>query len=404
MVTVAEAEKIILSQIRSYGTENVPFVTALGRVLAEDLKADRDMPPFDRVTVDGIAIQYKIFENGVRQFQIKGTQAAGENPIDIDNPGECVEIMTGAALPATTDTVIRYEDVEIKNGVATIVEEKIVRGQNIHFKGRDKKQNDIVGIANQFVTPVVISLAASIGKTEVLVKRLPSIAIITTGDELVEVHEQPSPYQIRRSNNYTIKAVLQQHGLHTDMYHITDNPEITKHEIQNCLEHYDIIMLSGGISMGKFDYVPQALKELSVTQLFHKVEQRPGKPFWFGSHPKGNLVFAFPGNPVSTFMCLHRYFLPWLEKSLGIIKKQRLYAILNADVTFKPALQYFLQVKLTMTEEGKILANPIEGNGSGDYANLLETDAFMELPLEQSNFKKGAVFPIWPFKQLNEIL
>jgi molybdopterin molybdotransferase len=184
------------------------------------------------------------------------------------------------------------------------------------------------------------------------------------------------------------------------MLHIPDDPEATKQNILQCLHNYDVILLSGGISMGKFDYIPQALKELEVTQVFHKVAQRPGKPFWFGKHDNGVVVFAFPGNPVATFMCLHRYFLPWLQASTGLNSKPPVYAVLNKDVIFNPQLSYFLQIKLNFSEQGQLLANPIEGNGSGDFANLADTDAFMELPLNKNEFKKGEVYPIWSFNPL----
>ncbi|HEY4194444.1 MAG TPA: hypothetical protein VGM63_02855, partial [Mucilaginibacter sp.] len=128
-----------------------------------------------------------------------------------------------------------------------------------------------------------------------------------------------------------------------------------------------------------------------------KVSQRPGKPFWFGKHDTGVLVFAFPGNPVATFMCLHRYFLPWLNSSQGLKPNPPVYAIMEQDFTFKPALQYFLQVKIRFSEQGQILATPLEGNGSGDFANLADKDAFMELPMQQDEFKKGEVFRIWLF-------
>lgn len=396
MTTVEQAETIILAQTKEYGQESCYFEEALGRVLAEDIKADRDFPPYDRITMDGIAISYAAFEKSIRSFKIIATQAAGDNPVDIKNADECIEIMTGAALPPTTDTVIRYEDLDIKDGIATITVTSITKAQNIHAQGRDKKKDEVVAEAGITVTPALISTAASVGKTELSVKKLPKTAIISSGDEVVDVNETPLPYQIRRSNSYTIKAALQQYRLNADILHIPDDPVITKQQIEKCLKEYDIILLSGGISMGKFDYVPQALEDCSVKKLFHKVQQRPGKPFWFGKHDKGTLVFAFPGNPVSTFMCLHRYFMLWLEASLGI-KKQKSYAMLNEDFSFTPQLQYFLQVKLQMNEQAQLIGTPVEGNGSGDFANLLDTDAFMELPLERDNFAKGEVFRVWPF-------
>jgi len=412
MTTVAEAEQVILSQIKDYGTELVPFQQAVGRVLAEDIKADRDLPPCNRVTMDGIAINYKAFETGIRSFNIKGTIAAGDAPIEIENSTQCVEIMTGGALPDSTDTVIRYEDVDIQNGLATIITGDIKKGQNLHRKGKDKKQGEVVAIANQFIDATLVSMAASVGKDMLLVKKLPKVVIISTGDELVQVTAHPNPYQIRHSNNHTVKAALQQYCVNAHLLHIPDDPIVTNEKIKQCVEDYDVIILCGGISMGKFDYVPQVLEELQVTKLFHKVQQRPGKPFWFGTHANGVRVFAFPGNPVSTFMCLYRYFIPWLKASLkhlilSTAEEQnskfqipKYYAILNEDINFTAPLQYFAQVKLNISEQGQLLATPVEGNGSGDFANLLESDAFIELPLEKSNFKKGEIYTVWPFKKI----
>lgn len=400
MITVEEAEKLILSNAGDYGAEIVLFEESLGRVLAETIRAERDLPPFNRVSMDGIAIKYADFEQGIATFRIKATQAAGDTPINVEQAGECVEIMTGAALPESVDTVIRYEDLEINDGKATLQVSEIKKGQNIHVRGSDRKQDDIVLTPGRIITPAVISMVASVGETELRIKRKPRVVIISSGDELVDVAAKPTPYKIRRSNSYMVKAVLAQTGIDAGMVHISDEPEAIKSILQQCLVNFDVLLLSGGISMGKFDYIPQALKDLQVEQIFHKVQQRPGKPFWFGKHASGPVVFAFPGNPVATFMCTQRYFLPWLNKSLGAETKQTTYAVLNADITFQPPLQYFLQVKLNFAAEGRLLATPIEGNGSGDFANLADTDAFMELPLNKTEFKKGEVYRVWVFNQL----
>ncbi len=397
MITVEEAEKIILGHVTDYGAEIVPFELALGRILAEDIKADRDLPPFNRVTMDGIAVNYDAIESGISTFRIKATQAAGDHPIDIEEYNECVEIMTGAVLPPSSDTVIRYEDLELRAGLATLVTNEIKRGQNIHYKGNDKKQHDVVASIGELITPAIIGLVASVGESELRVKKMPRVVILSSGDELVDVTETPSPHQIRRSNSYTVKAVLRQHGIEAETVHIPDDPDTIKNQLKVCLENYDVLLLSGGVSMGKFDHIPKALEELQVNMLFHKVQQRPGKPFWFGRNEDGKLVFAFPGNPVATFMCLHRYFLPWLQASLGIRAKPPLHAVLNNRYSFHLPLKCFLQVKLHYNEYCQLMATPVEGNGSGDFANLADTDAFMELPLERSEFKKGEVFKVWQF-------
>lgn len=400
MISVTEAKKIILSELRDYGTELVNIQEATGSVLAEDIYADRDFPPYNRVTMDGIAISYNAIVNGVQVFSIKGTQAAGDNPIEIDSADQCVEIMTGAALPASTDTVIRYEDLEIKNGVAAIETNNIKPGQNVHTRGKDKKENQLLVSAGQLITPASINTAATVGKSQLLVKKLPKIVVLSNGDELVAVDAIPAPYEIRQSNSHATAAILLQQGIKADILHLPDDEAVIKKQLAHCLEQYDVLILSGGVSAGKFDYIPKAFEELGVTQKFHKVQQRPGKPFWFGVSKDNKLVFAFPGNPVSTFMCMYRYFIPWLQTTLGIEKNKPVYAVLDEDFTFAPPLQCFLQVKVNSNADGRLIAIPSEGNGSGDFANLLYSDAFMELPAELTNFKKGEAYRIWPFKQI----
>ncbi len=398
MVTVEQAEQIINSQNRDYGNELVSFANSLGRVLAEDLLADRDFPPCNRSTMDGIGISYSALIGGHKTFTIIATIAAGNQPVEITHPNECVEIMTGAPLPDSVDAVIRYEDVEIEAGVAIVLVENVKQGQNIHSKGKDKRSGDIVANAGQVITPSLIGIAASVGKTNLLVKKHPRVVVLSTGDELVGVEETPTLYQIRRSNSHTVKAVLEQFKIEVDLLHINDNQSFIKEQIDTCLTNYDVLILSGGVSMGKFDFVPNALAEAGVQCMFHKVQQRPGKPFWFGTHKDGQIVFAFPGNPVSTFLCLHRYFLPWLQIVRDNKKVPLVRAILDKEVTFNPNMQYFMQVKVGVNEEGQLVATPLEGNGSGDFANLLESNAFMELPKEKTVFCKGEVYRIWPFK------
>ncbi|MBN9485431.1 MAG: molybdopterin molybdenumtransferase MoeA [Bacteroidetes bacterium 43-93] len=400
MVTVQQAEEIVFAEAGSYGVEHLPFQSAIGRVLAVPIQADRDLPPYDRVTMDGIAINYRAFEQGHTKFRITGTQAAGEHPLAIEALDECIEIMTGAALSETTDTIVRYEDVTIENGFATIHVTSIKKGQNIHRRGTDRKVNDIILNAGNLIDASAIGIAASTGQTTVAVTQLPKIAILSTGNELVEPSETPNEYQIRRSNVYAIHAILQEYNVDATILHIPDDVSVIERILSECLSAFDAIILSGGISMGKFDHLPQVLEQLHVKKLFYKVQQRPGKPFWFGKHTNGCIVFAFPGNPVSTFLCAYRYFVPWLRRSLGLITQPTKWAKLDADVVFEPQLQYFLQVKFRHTADAQLIATPVTGNGSGDYSNLADADAFMELPAEISNFKKGNIYPVWPYKAI----
>lgn len=395
--SVEEAEKIILSQKRNFGTETISFKDALERVLAQPIIADRDLPPFNRVAMDGIAINCRAIEKGIKTFKIKATQAAGDIPIEIGAIDECIEIMTGAALPSTVDTVIRYEDVAIKKGKAFLEIESITKGQNIHWKASDKKQGEVLVAENSIITPSVINVAASVGAKDLIVKKLPEVVVISTGNEIINVDENPSPYQIRNSNAHAIEAALKLHTIQPSLLHLPDEENIIREKIEQCLNNYDVLILSGGVSMGKFDYLPKVLEELSVKKLFYKVQQRPGKPFWFGSYGS-KLIFAFPGNPVSAFLCLYRYFLPWLKNCLSI-SSNKLYAALVEDVEFKPSLTYFLQVNLQMNKEGRLFAQPIRGNGSGDFSSLTEADAFIELPSNKTLFQTGEVYKVWMINQ-----
>ncbi|WP_260232549.1 molybdopterin molybdotransferase MoeA [Elizabethkingia anophelis] len=400
MINVQQAEDIILSQYQDYGKESIAYQLALGRVLAEDILADRDLPPFDRPTVDGIAIRFTSYEKGNRTFAIKAVQSAGEASVAIDSKDQCIEIMTGAALDSTVDTVIRYEDITVSNGIATINID-IRKGQNIHLKGKDKSAGEVLVKANQVITPAIIGIAASVGKTSLQVKKIPKIIIISTGDEMITPELVPEAFQLRRSNGITIQSVLEKYKIAADLLHLNDNYNEIKNELIRCIAQYDVLLMSGGVSMGKFDYLPQVCEEVGIEKLFHKIKQRPGKPFWFGKSRNQKLAFAFPGNPVSVFMCLHRYFIPWLEKSLGIPQNSPLYAILGNDIEFPFSLQYFAQVKLQINEQGQLIANIVDTNGSGDFSHLAETDAFVELPLEQNIFRKGEVYKIWKYSFLN---
>ena len=370
----------------------------IGAYLAEDLIADRDFPPFDRVTMDGIAIIYDSFKNGQRKFQIEATAAAGTAQMTLQHPQNCIEVMTGAIMPNGVDTVIRYEDLEIENGsIATINLDVLKFKQNVHFKGIDLSAGAIIVNKGQRLSSAEINIAASIGKASLQVRKMPKVVIFSTGDELVPVGQIPKLHQIRRSNIYGIQATLQEWGVQADLQHLGDDKEEMLVTISKILEVYDLLIFTGGVSKGKFDYLPDVLEELEVQKHFHKIQQRPGKPFWFGSNSDGKKIFALPGNPVSSFVCTYVYIKFWLEKSLGI-PQNKLYVTLSSDIHFKPDLVYFLEAKLTSLQNGKLIAKPIKGNGSGDFANLVKTDGFLVLPQNKNEFKKGEVYPFVSYR------
>lgn len=395
-ISVKEATSIILNNTEIFGVETIPLTNTLSRVLKESVFADRDFPPFDRVSMDGIAISKASFDKGIRSFKIEDIQAAGKAQISLINPDYCIEAMTGAILPLNTHAVIPYEQVTIENGIAKVLIDEISYFKNIHPKGFDKKENELLISENTIIGAAEIGVLATVGKTHVKVAKQPRIAIIATGDELVNVNQTPKPFQIRKSNVYSVLALLNELNLDADLFHLNDDKAALLKEIDQILKDFDILIFSGGVSKGKFDFLPQVLEELEVKKCFHSVKQKPGKPFWFGK--KGSkTIFAFPGNPVATFLNFIKYFKPWYLKSVGLDFESNNLAILEEDFTFKSDLTYYLQVKIS-NKFGMLFAKPIIGNGSADLVNLVEADGFLELTAEKSEFKKGSSLPYLPYR------
>ncbi len=397
MISVQEAEAIILTNVPECETTSIALPEAVGKILKEPILTDRDLPPYNRVAMDGIAINYTTYEKGNRQFNIEATGAAGAPQLTLKAPENCIEIMTGAVLPEHSDTVIRYEDVQIDNGVAQVVIDTCLKGQNIHLQGKDHKKNTLLIEQGTLLSAAEIGIAASVGKATLQVAVAPKIAIVSTGNELVDIDEQPLPYQIRSSNVYQIQAQLKQWGIAADRLHIPDDLNTIKNDLKKAITQYDVLLLSGGVSKGKFDFLPQALEELGIKKAFHKISQRPGKPFWFGTN-NNTTVFAFPGNPVSTFTCLIRYFKIWLDAYVKLKPNTRQYFALSEEVHFKPDLTYFLPVKLIAHTNGETTVKPSKGNGSGDFANLTNVDGFLELPKGNNLYEKGSYYPYYNFR------
>lgn len=398
MITVAEAITIIDGTTKDFGEETIPLSQGIGRVLKEDWYTDRDLPPYDRVTMDGIAIQFKSYEQGRRDFKIEGVAAAGMELMTMKENESCLEVMTGSILPANVDTVIRYEDLEIIDGVARITIETVFYQQNVHFKGEDRKQGELIVKRNTVLSSSEIGVGASIGKHEIVVAKNPKVMVISTGDELVDIKLTPLPHQIRRSNVYRLVTKLQDFNIEAKSDHLDDEINQIKKVMSVYLEEYDAIILSGGVSKGKFDFLPQVLSELGVEKLFHKIKQKPGKPFWFGQYKEKCTVFALPGNPVSSFVCMQRYFNHWLQICLTGTSPVYPKAMLAEQVHFKSDLNYFLEVELNYDDQARLIATPKKGNGSGDLANLVEADAFIELPRGKDVFEKGAVYSVIKYR------
>jgi molybdopterin molybdotransferase len=390
MLTPDEARAAILEAMPEYPVAPVDSIVATGRILRQSVCAERDQPPFDRVMMDGIAIAHAEFAAGTRVFPIQATQAAGD-PAGTLAPGKCIEIMTGASLPDHADCIVPVERITVAGGAATIEAGYAAKArQFIHPRASDHPAGTTLLAPGKRIAPADVAIIASCGLTGVDVSSTPVIRIIATGNELVAPGKPIAPHQIRLSNGPAIQAMLTQHG-YSDCQqdHLPDEPSSLQASIGAHLEAADVLILSGGVSMGKADYVPAVLAELGVKAVFHKISQRPGKPMWFGMGPSGQAVFALPGNPVSALVCCRQYVVPALDSASRAATTPPEFASLAQDIVFEPELTCFHPVRLLSSAAGQVLAMPVKTNTSGDFTALSGTDGYVELAAGQSRFPAG---------------
>jgi molybdopterin molybdotransferase len=397
MVTPAEAEALIRQHLVCLPVESLPLPQCMGAVLRENVYAERDQPPFDRVAMDGIAIDSTAWKAGRRNFRVEGLQAAGDPNRKLATADDCLEVMTGAVLPQGCDTVIPSEQLELVGELAQVSNEAEVRcGQNVHKRASDGRQGDLLLEAGTLLRAPEIAVAASAGMSRIRVSGQPTILVVSTGNELVEPGEPILDHQIRRSNSYGVAAALRQRGfLRVADDHLPDDMTILLERLRLHLHTHDVLILSGGVSMGRYDLVPKALEELGVQLVFHRIAQRPGRPMWFGITEAGPAVFALPGNPVSTLVCLGRYVLPALYQAMGLQEQRPERIAIAEPVEFKASLTSFLPVAVEYDDWGRPWAVPKPTNGSGDFSSLAGTDGFVELPPGPNVWPKGFVTRIY---------
>ncbi len=388
MLTPAQAEILIEQHLACLPIESLPLTQAAGAVLRENVYAERDQPPFDRVAMDGIALTSG---DSAGRLRIAGTQAAGDPPLTLADPATCIEIMTGAILPRGCDAVVPVEQLQ-REGDVVRLSKPVQPWQNVHRRGSDCRQGALLLATGTRLSPPEVAIAAGAGMARVRVSAQPMIVVISTGNELVEPGEAIEPHQVRRSNSYGITASLRQHGFtRVADDHVRDDEAQLTERLTFHLRTHDVLILSGGVSMGRLDLVPKVLGKLGVDLVFHHIAQRPGKPMWFGVSQSGPAVFALPGNPVSTLVCLARYVLPALRAAMGQAPKEPPRIALTGPVEVKAPLAYYLPVRLKTDDWGRASADPCPTNGSGDFTALAGTDGFVELPPGPNTFPKGFV-------------
>ena len=390
MIPFDEAFRIIKSFARTLGKEQVDLLNALRRTLAEDILSDISMPPFDKSAMDGFACRKSDLKN---PLQVIEEIQAGSLPTKTVGENQCARIMTGAMVPEGSDFVIMKEDIEEIAPNIVLCNRETAKA-NICYTGEDVKAGDLVLKEGAVISPAHIAILASVGCTDPLVYKLPSMAIISTGDELVEPNEIPGISQIRNSNSYQLVAQNQQLVMTADYLGIVrDDEESVKNVLILALDKYDVTIISGGVSVGDFDFVPKILKQLNVNIRVHGMDVRPGKHLLFGERAN-HFVFGMPGNPVSSFVQFEVLVKPFLNALTGKIGDESfLHLPLEEDYVRKKGDQLiFLPVALT--KQGTIL--PLEYHGSAHIHAYVNAQGIMEIPKGILVIKKGEIVCVRP--------
>jgi len=394
MTNLEQALNILSANTIPFKTEKVKLEKSIGRILAEDIVADRDYPPFNRAAVDGYAISMSDADKKITQYRVVETIFAGDFAKFKLRTGECYKIMTGAAAPESADILFRVED-SIADETYIVLPIVLAKPLlNISKKGQDATLGEVILSKNKVITIPMISTLAAVGKSEVEVIRMPNVVIITTGDEIVDIDESVELYQIRNSNSYILRAMLSQwHIKPSVIRHVRDSHDAILRAVNKNL-NADIIITTGGVSMGDADYMPQVFESAGIKMLFHKLNIKPGKPVWVGKKENGPIVFGLPGNPFSVqtvFTILVQHYLNVCSgNTVELFKTYKL----NAERVKSSKLNEFFTVKKNKETNSLVVVN---NNGSGDITAGISSDGIALHPADVAVLKNGSLVKFFPF-------
>lgn len=398
MISVAEAIHILRHQTRALDAEQVELRHALGRVLAQDVVADSDLPPFNRAQMDGYAVRAEDTRAAPVRLRIAGESAAGRGWHQQLQPGDAVRIMTGAPVPDGADSVQQVELThELRDGTVVELLESVELGKSIVPRGSEIKQGETVLNAGTTINAAMMAVLAAFGYAKVEVFRKPRVGVLATGSELVAVDQKPGQDQIRDSNNYSIGAYAELAGAVVERLPVTgDESSRLQEQIRDAAGRCDVIVTSGGVSMGVYDVTKSALKELDAEIFFERVALRPGKPTVFARLPNGTLVFGLPGNPVSvsvTFNLFARVALLAMQGATEPALKPET-AALARSIKGTPERESYLPAQLTTNDDGELIAFPLKWGGSSDFVAFAVATALVIVPANVQLVDAGSLVSV----------
>jgi len=396
MIPVADAIKIVLKEAAALPAESVALEAARARILAEDVIADSDLPPFDRSQMDGYAIRAADVAKAPAKLRIVGESAAGRGWHEELNAGQAVRIMTGAPVPVGADSVQQLE-LTTENGDEVEILQTVTTGRSIVRRGSEIKANECVANSGARINAAMMAVLASFGYANVKVSRQPRIAVLATGTELVRVDQKPGRDQIRDSNNFTISAYAQMAGATVRQLPLAgDDRDSLKRQITESAEHSDIVITSGGVSVGAYDFTKPALRELGAQLFFERVALRPGKPTVFARLPNGTLFFGLPGNPVSvsvTFNLFTRAAILAMQSARDIALSEE-WARLARGAKGASERDSYLPALLHTDETGTVSATPLKWGGSSDFIGFVSATALIVVPRDTGALEAGTIVKV----------
>ncbi|MCP4452749.1 MAG: molybdopterin molybdotransferase MoeA [Planctomycetes bacterium] len=402
MISPQNALEIVLETTRPLKMRSIGLADADGFCLAQDVRADRNLPPTDRSAMDGYALRAADITRFSGTLELIGEVAAGRVSASRVKPGKCVRIFTGAVIPSGADTVVKVESTRETEGIVTVME-PVKLGSHIRKRGEETAKGCVVLSRGAKLGPVQIGLCATLGKAIVKVYGHPRVAVISTGTEIVAPDQRAKSWQIRDANGPALCAALRTVGCGKALYRIAqDNASALRRTLRTALKNRDVVLLSGGVSVGRYDLVPQVIQEIGAKIRFHKVAIKPGKPVLYATFGRNQHIFGLPGNPLSALTGLHEFVLPAIRRMAGVAEQDchpSVYLPLAETLTPRGKRLEHVLVRIVQHETGPKLV-PVLSRGSADLVAANLADGVVILPRDKRKCLAGKYVEFRSWRQL----